>query len=399
MKTILAGALAGLLLFAACGGDDDDVGGDAPRTGRRRDDRSDDGRPGARRRGTRADARRPSRGRRPERIVSLSPTHTEMLFAIGAGDQVVAVDRPVQLPGRGGRCRHRPVRRTSPNVEAIAGYEPDLVVTDGTNPDLIAQLDSLGIDHWEGPAPVDVRRRVRPDRAARRGDRPRRRGRRAGRPDAGGHRRDRRRRCRRWRCRCRYYHELDDTYFSVTSDTFIGQVYNARRPAQHRRRGRGRRRRLPAAQRRVHHLRQPRPDLPRRRPVLRADGRRRVAPGPAGTPSRPSPTATSSRSTTTSPRGGGPRVVDYVRTVADAVHAASPSVPSGDASDACRDRAASAPAMAGLGRGRRCSSSRVLLGAMIGPAGPVVVARAAGAARPPAVDLGRQRRDATPSGT
>ena len=28
----------------------------------------------------------------PMRIVSLSPTHTEMLYAIGAGDQVVAVD-------------------------------------------------------------------------------------------------------------------------------------------------------------------------------------------------------------------------------------------------------------------------------------------------------------------
>ncbi len=41
-----------------------------------------------------------------------------------------------------------------PNVEAIAGLEPDLVVTDGTKPDLLAQFDTLGVAHWEGPAAV-----------------------------------------------------------------------------------------------------------------------------------------------------------------------------------------------------------------------------------------------------
>ena len=42
-----------------------------------------------------------------------------------------------------------------PNVEAIAALDPDLVLTDGTNPDFLAQLDTLGIAHWEGPAAVE----------------------------------------------------------------------------------------------------------------------------------------------------------------------------------------------------------------------------------------------------
>ena len=119
---------------------------------------------------------------------------TEMLFAIGAGDQVIAVDDLSNYPPEAA-AKMTDLSGFEPNVEAIAGYEPDLVVTDGTNPDLLAQLDSLGIAHWEGPAAVDVRRHLRADRAARRGDRPRRRGGRAGRPDADRHRRGDRRRC------------------------------------------------------------------------------------------------------------------------------------------------------------------------------------------------------------
>ncbi|HEY7875723.1 MAG TPA: ABC transporter substrate-binding protein, partial [Actinomycetota bacterium] len=62
---------------------------------------------------------------RPERIVSLSPSATEILFAIGAGDQVLAVDDQSDYPP------DVPTTELSgfePNVEAIAKYEPDLVV-------------------------------------------------------------------------------------------------------------------------------------------------------------------------------------------------------------------------------------------------------------------------------
>lgn len=62
---------------------------------------------------------------RPERIVSISPTATEMLFAIGAGLQVEAVDNLSYFPA------DTPVTDLSafnPNLEAILAFEPDLVV-------------------------------------------------------------------------------------------------------------------------------------------------------------------------------------------------------------------------------------------------------------------------------
>src|SRR5919106_794082 len=62
--------------------------------------------------------------RRPERIVSLSPSATETLFAVGAGSQVVAVDSAFRHPPAA-----PPTHPTAfePNVEAIAGHRPDLV--------------------------------------------------------------------------------------------------------------------------------------------------------------------------------------------------------------------------------------------------------------------------------
>src|SRR5581483_3418028 len=63
--------------------------------------------------------------RKPRRIVSLSPTATETLFAIGAGPQVVAVDDQSSYPKQAPRTS---LSGFTPNVEAIASYRPDLVV-------------------------------------------------------------------------------------------------------------------------------------------------------------------------------------------------------------------------------------------------------------------------------
>lgn len=79
---------------------------------------------------------------KPESIVSLSPTATEVLFAIGAGSQVVAVDDQSNYPAKA------PVTDLSgftPNVEAIAAYEPDLVIVSYDPGELISGLDALGI--------------------------------------------------------------------------------------------------------------------------------------------------------------------------------------------------------------------------------------------------------------
>ena len=88
---------------------------------------------------------------RPERIVSLSPTATEMLFAVGAGDQVVAVDDQSDYPPE---APTTDLSAYEPNVEAIAGYEPDLVVaSDGG---ALKTLADLKIPLLVQPAAADL---------------------------------------------------------------------------------------------------------------------------------------------------------------------------------------------------------------------------------------------------
>ncbi|MBK9180206.1 MAG: ABC transporter substrate-binding protein [Acidimicrobiales bacterium] len=158
---------------------------------------------------------------RPTAIVSLSPSLTEMLFAIGAGPQVVAVDD---------QSNHPPEAPTTdlsgftPNVEAIAGYDPDLVVVSSDADGLVASLDALGIPvllydapevvegaydqiaglgiatgNEDGAAAVTAGMRARIDELL------------AQVPV--------------FEVAPSVYHELDPTYYSVTSATFIGDVY------------------------------------------------------------------------------------------------------------------------------------------------------------------------------
>src|SRR4051795_7995500 len=84
----------------------------------------------------------------PHRIVSLSPTATESLFAIGAGKQVVAVDDQSDYPKRAPKTT---LSGFTPNVEAIAGYRPDLVVV---------QYDAAGV--VEALRKLDIRVLVQP---------------------------------------------------------------------------------------------------------------------------------------------------------------------------------------------------------------------------------------------
>jgi iron complex transport system substrate-binding protein len=158
---------------------------------------------------------------RPERIVSLSPTATEMLFAIGAGDQVEAVDDQSNYPP------DAPVTDLSgfePNVEAIASYEPDLVVYATEPGDLGASLEGLGIPALQQDAAAsldDVYAQF--DQLGM----------------ATGHASEAAELVEGMRGDIdtivdsieptepplSFYHELDDTYYSVTSSTFIGQLY------------------------------------------------------------------------------------------------------------------------------------------------------------------------------
>ena len=79
---------------------------------------------------------------RPSRIASLSATATEDLYAVGAGKQVVAVDSYSTYPAEAPRTS---LSGFKPNIEAIAGFRPDLVVVSDDTKDLVGQLGKLQI--------------------------------------------------------------------------------------------------------------------------------------------------------------------------------------------------------------------------------------------------------------
>jgi iron complex transport system substrate-binding protein len=158
---------------------------------------------------------------RPERIISLSPTATEMLFAIGADDQVIAVDDQSNFPP------DAPTTELSgfePNVEAIASYEPDLVVYSTEPGDLGSTLEGLGITTMLLPAATML------DDAY---EQLEQLGRATGNAEAATAVVDDMRTevdsivssVEMPQPPLTFYHELDDTYYSVTSKTFIGQLY------------------------------------------------------------------------------------------------------------------------------------------------------------------------------
>jgi iron complex transport system substrate-binding protein len=85
----------------------------------------------------------------PHRIVSLSPTATESLFAIGAGTQVIAVDDQSDYPKNAPQTK---LSGFTPNVEAIASYKPDLVVLAFDTGSVAASLQRLEIRVLVQPA-------------------------------------------------------------------------------------------------------------------------------------------------------------------------------------------------------------------------------------------------------
>jgi len=99
-----------------------------------------DGAPGLQPRGhLSAQAKRP-----PARIVSLVPSATEMLFAMGAGPRVAAVSSYDRFPPEVERLP-RVGALVDPDVERILSLRPDLVVTYASQVDLVAQLKRAGI--------------------------------------------------------------------------------------------------------------------------------------------------------------------------------------------------------------------------------------------------------------
>ena len=161
----------------------------------------------------------------PQKIISLSATHTEILFAVGAGEQVIAIDSMSNYPAESAGVL-TDLSAYEPSVEAITAYEPDFVVIGDDFVGLAEQLTAVGIKSWVSSAPttldeayaqikdlgtvvghgdeaIALATSMKSDIDAIIAQAPA-----LDRPFS-------------------FYHELDDMNYSVTSNTFIGSIYAA----------------------------------------------------------------------------------------------------------------------------------------------------------------------------
>ncbi|MEU7854413.1 ABC transporter substrate-binding protein [Nonomuraea sp. NPDC049141] len=158
--------------------------------------------------------------KKPERIVSLSASHTETLFAIGAGPQVIAVDDQSNYPAG---VPKTDLSGFKPNVEAIVAQKPDLVVVSNDIDKVVAELGKLNVPVLLEPAAtkLDEAYDEITDLGAATGNTDK-----AGQVVTGmktaldklaaNAPKDK---------KLTYYHELDQTPYAATSSTFIGQIY------------------------------------------------------------------------------------------------------------------------------------------------------------------------------
>jgi ABC-type Fe3+-hydroxamate transport system substrate-binding protein len=157
----------------------------------------------------------------PEAIVSMSPTATEMLFAIGAGDQVEAVDDNSNHPDEAPTTE---LSAFTPNAEAIAAYAPDLVVLSDDLNGIVDALDALSVPTLLLPAAQTVDDTYEQLQTL---------------GDATGHAEEADAVVTDVQDRIaaavesvsaealgkRVYHELDPSFYSAASSTFIGSIY------------------------------------------------------------------------------------------------------------------------------------------------------------------------------
>ena len=91
-------------------------------------------------------------GSSPKRIISLSPSITEILFEIGSGNQVIAVDNLSNYPNE---APISDISAYDPNVEAISLLNPDLVILSYNIKNLKTALKKIGIETIYLPAPLN----------------------------------------------------------------------------------------------------------------------------------------------------------------------------------------------------------------------------------------------------
>ena len=157
------------------------------------------------------------------KIVSLSPTATEMLYAIGAGDQVVAVDSLSTYPAEVAP-KVTKISAYEPSAEAILAYEPDVVLISNDMNKITEQLTTADPDVqvWTGAAAAsldDVYKQIT------------QLGELTGRADAAEDVIDDMKKRidaavpdEMPTVAFSTYYELDNTYYSITSNTFVGAL-------------------------------------------------------------------------------------------------------------------------------------------------------------------------------
>ena len=157
---------------------------------------------------------------KPERIVSISPSLTEILFSIGAGSQVIAVDSYSNYPPEA------PITSLSalePNMEAIAAFNPDLVVLSYDVGDLVKGLNKIGIETMLLPAATDFEDILMQVKNL---------GKRTGNIEqadglAAEMKSDMTNLIYTMQSKrsLRIYHEIDENFYSSSSSSFIGSIY------------------------------------------------------------------------------------------------------------------------------------------------------------------------------
>ncbi|MEU0520441.1 ABC transporter substrate-binding protein [Streptosporangium sp. NPDC006007] len=166
---------------------------------------------------------------KPGKIVSLSPSATEILFQIGAGDEVVGVDEHSTYPPEVRSRRDSKLSGLNPDLNQILSYRPSIVILSERAPasgmnSVGPALTAKGVKVLIEPAPEDVEgvyRQIQKIGAET--------GREEGAEKLASTMRKRigeivRRTTKAATVRS-YYHELDNTYYSATSNTFIGSIY------------------------------------------------------------------------------------------------------------------------------------------------------------------------------
>lgn len=156
----------------------------------------------------------------PTKIVSLAPSLTETLFAVDAGKQVVAVDALSNYPADAPKTD---LSGYEPNIEAIGGYDPDLVIASDDQGGLVAGLEKIKVPVLILPAATDLDDVYQQIETV--GDL-------TGHSDKAddvvdGMKTEIKQLAEQvpTGAKATYYYELDNTLYTVTSKTFIGSLF------------------------------------------------------------------------------------------------------------------------------------------------------------------------------